>query len=167
MRHYAEAAAFAPPSSVRRKTRAHGDDDVEPPPRRAAKGDNDRVEVAGAFAHAMLAMAKRGRGREALGMWVDMKALCLPPSRACYRALFHALRAAGGASGRPMEPREAATAAVREAVAAATGSEAEEAGMSPEGARALRMSLEAGTMADNSFLVGARVEKAFLTQEGS
>lgn len=90
--------------------------------RAARKAEAERRAAAPAYAQAMHALCDAGRAREALAVHDAMTsagvyALANPPH---YRALFKALRLAGGDGGAPLAPRKAAAAAVADAVRAAT-----------------------------------------------
>jgi pentatricopeptide repeat protein len=90
--------------------------------RAARKAEAERRAAAPAYAQAMHALCDAGRAREALAVHDDMisAGVYAPANPPHYRALFKALRLAGGDGGSPLTPRKAAAAAVADAVRAAT-----------------------------------------------
>ena len=90
--------------------------------RAARKAEAERRAAAPAYAQAMHALCAAGRARDALAVHDDMTSVGVyaPANPPHYRALFKALRLAGGAGGAPLAPRKAAAAAVADAVRAAT-----------------------------------------------
>ena len=90
--------------------------------RAARKAEAERRAAAPAYAQAMHALCDAGRAREALAVHDAMTSagVYAPANPPHYRALFKALRLAGGDGGAPLAPRKAAAAAVADAVRAAT-----------------------------------------------
>ena len=90
--------------------------------RAARKAEAERRAAAPAYAQAMHALCDAGRARDALAVHDDMisAGVYAPANPPHYRALFKALRLAGGDGGAPLTPCKAAAAAVADAVRAAT-----------------------------------------------
>ena len=106
--------------------------------RAARKAEAERAAAAPAYAQVMHALCSAGRARDALAVHDDMTSagVYAPANPPHYRALFKALRLAGGDGGAPLAPRKAAAAAVADAVRAATAaSEAQSALAVSEDAR--------------------------------